>query len=79
MNNATEGATTFTIMAFSIKTLSIIGLFVTVSISDTHHNSNECRHAGVAVFLLLCSVSTATIVVLNVIILSVLVPPGRFK
>jgi hypothetical protein len=59
MNNATEGATTFTIMTFSmktlsIKTLSIMGLFVTVSINDTQQNSDECRHAGVAVFLLLC-------------------------
>ncbi len=40
-----KGATTLIIAAFSITTLGILGLFLTLSINDTQHNMFECNYA----------------------------------
>ncbi len=40
-----KGATTLSIMTFSITTLSIMGLVTTLAINDTQHNSIECHYA----------------------------------
>ncbi len=37
MSTIIKGATTLNIMTFSIKTLSIKGLYVTLTISDAQH------------------------------------------
>jgi hypothetical protein len=54
-------------------TLSIIGLFVTISINDTQHNSIECYCAECRVSLIvMLNVIVPNVIVPNVIMLSVI-------
>jgi hypothetical protein len=60
-----QNTTTSSITTLSIKILSIMGLFATISTNDIQHNDTECRHY----FNVMLSV-----IMLNVIMLSVMVP-----
>jgi hypothetical protein len=72
-------------MTFSIMTLSIKGLFVTLSINVNQHNNTlyrvplcyyyaECRN----LFIVMLNVIVLCAVMLNVIMLSVMAPTLRF-
>jgi hypothetical protein len=66
-----SGATTLSITTFSMTTLSVQGLFVTLSINNTQHINNVSSPImlSVAFHLTLCY-----IVMLSVVILIVVVP-----
>jgi hypothetical protein len=62
---------TLSMMTLSMMTLSTRGLFVTLSINDTRHNSfyclyAECRYAECRIFIVLPCVITVSAVMLNV-------------
>ncbi len=65
-----NGATTLSIMTFSITTLSIIGLFATISIIETQQ-----RHSAKQLLSsIMLSVFMLSVVMLNVVMMSVVVP-----
>jgi hypothetical protein len=59
------GATTLSIMTFSITTLSIMGLFSILSMNDTQHE---------ILSVVMLSVDMLSVVMLNVVLLSVVAP-----
>jgi hypothetical protein len=85
-----EGAKTFSLTTFRIMTLSIMGLFVTLSIDDSQHKdtqdfSVECCYAEfsdylnvmLSVIMLnagILSVAMISVLMLNVLMLSVVAP-----
>jgi len=48
------GATTLSITTLGIKTLSIIGLFATLSINDIQHNVSSVIMLSIVITLMLC-------------------------
>ncbi len=54
-------------MALSIMTLSIMGLFATLRINDTQHNSIECHNAEGHFFIVLVNVVVLTVVIMIVV------------
>ncbi len=76
INGHKLGATTFSIMALSITTLSIMGLVPTLSI-DIQHNSIECHYPecrdylNVMLSAIMLSAIILSAIMLNVVMLSV--------
>jgi len=73
------GATTLSVMSirlmpFSITTLSVKGLFATLSITNLCHYA-ECSYAECRVlFVVIMSVVMLNVAILGIVILSVIVP-----
>ncbi len=71
----TLSITTLCIMILIIRTLNIIALYSTLSISDTLYNSNEC-HVPLKLSYVLFIV-IRSVIILNVVMLSIVVPSSK--
>jgi len=65
------GATTLNITTVSLTILGLTGLFATLGINDTQHNSFECLYAEFLIFIGMLSVVLPNGVMLNVVTMRV--------
>jgi hypothetical protein len=63
----------FNRITLSILALSVMGLYATLSINDTQHNSIEYRYAECCAFIVVPSVIVLNVIIVCVIMLNVII------